>query len=180
MNENGTVTELEEALDSFDPATRKEALAQLAGSADATRVPVESDVNMHLHSFFSYNAEGYSPSHLAIRARQSGLFAAGLCDFDVLDGLDEFVAAADLLELKGCVSLESRVFVPEFADREINSPGEPGIAYHMGLGFTTTDLPADAADLDDDNDTAEPTPVDLGGADRVVGAEVEPGAYEVP
>jgi len=31
--------------------------------------------------------------------------------------------------------LETRVFVPEFADREINSPGEPGISYHMGMGF---------------------------------------------
>jgi hypothetical protein len=38
--------------------------------------------------------------------------------------------------LKTCVSLESRVFVPEFAARVINSPGEPGIAYHMGVGFT--------------------------------------------
>ena len=34
------------------------------------------------------------------------------------------------------MSLESRVFVPEFATRVINSPGEPGIAYHMGVGFT--------------------------------------------
>jgi hypothetical protein len=27
------------------------------------------------------------------------------------------------------------VFVPEFAARVINSPGEPGIGYHMGVGF---------------------------------------------
>ena len=33
------------------------------------------------------------------------------------------------------MSLESRTFVPEFATRVINSPGEPGIAYHMGVGF---------------------------------------------
>jgi hypothetical protein len=31
--------------------------------------------------------------------------------------------------------MESRVFVPEFATRVINSPGEPGISYHMGVGF---------------------------------------------
>jgi len=44
--------------------------------------------------------------------------------------------AGQLAGLKTCVSLESRVFVPEFATRVINSPGEPGIAYHMGVGFT--------------------------------------------
>ena len=36
------------------------------------------------------------------------------------------------------------VFVPEFADRVINSPGEPGISYHMGTGFTSTEIPQDA------------------------------------
>jgi hypothetical protein len=31
--------------------------------------------------------------------------------------------------------LESRVFVPEFATLEMNSPGEPGVSYNMGVGF---------------------------------------------
>lgn len=95
-----------------------------------------TDVNLHAHTFFSYNAYGYSPSKYAWRARQAGLAVAGIVDFDVLDGLEEFLAAGRLLWLKTCVSLESRVFVPEFATRVINSPGEPGIAYHMGIGFT--------------------------------------------
>ena len=65
-------------------------------------------------------------------------------DFDVLDGLDEFWNATRKLDLKACIGLESRVFVPEFADRVINSPGEPGISYHMGTGFTSTEIPQDA------------------------------------
>ena len=68
----------------------------------------------------------------------------GIVDFDVLDGLEEFWDASRLLDLKGCVGIESRVFVPEFADREINSPGEPEISYHMGTGFTSTDIPVEA------------------------------------
>ena len=68
----------------------------------------------------------------------------GIVDFDVLDGLDEFWAASRLLDLKACVGIESRVFVPEFSDRVINSPGEPGISYHMGTGFTTTEIPPEA------------------------------------
>ncbi len=55
------------------------------------------------------------------------------------------MAACQLLKLKGCVSIEARTFVPEFSDRVINSPGEPGVAYHMGLGFTTVDLQEEAA-----------------------------------
>ena len=73
--------------------------------------------------------------------------SAGIVDFDVLDGLDEFWNASRRLDLKACIGLESRVFVPEFSDRVINSPGEPGICYHMGAGFTTTDIPQDAQDF---------------------------------
>ena len=123
----------ERDLDNFDPAVRQRALAELL--ATATLPPLTDWLNLHSHTFYSYNAYGYSPSRFAWRARQQGLFAAGIVDFDVLDAVDEFLAAARLLGLKGIASVESRVFVPEFATRVINSPGEPGIAYHMGIGF---------------------------------------------
>jgi hypothetical protein len=63
------------------------------------------------------------------------LAVAEVVDFDVLDGLEEFLEAGRMLGLKTCAGLETRVFVPEFADKVINSPGEPGISYHMGVGF---------------------------------------------
>jgi len=122
------------ALDSFNPAERRQALLDVC--AHAKWPAVGTDVNLHSHTFFSYNAYGYSPTHFAVLARQHGLAAAGIVDFDVLDGLEEFWEAGRLCGLKRCVSMESRVFVPEFATRVINSPGEPGIAYHMGVGFT--------------------------------------------
>jgi hypothetical protein len=131
---------LERQLDSFDPAQRRSALAalwRLAADGTLTLPPPGTAVNLHAHTFFSYNARGYSPSKFAWLARKAGLAAAGIVDFDVLDGLEEFLDAGRLLGLKTCVSLESRVFVPEFASRVINSPGEPGIAYHMGVGFTS-------------------------------------------
>jgi hypothetical protein len=37
------------------------------------------------------------------------------------------------------------VFVPQFAAREINSPGEPGVYYHMGIGFSSGAAPGAAA-----------------------------------
>jgi hypothetical protein len=125
--------QLEWQLDDFDPSVRRRALQKLI---EQSRWPQPTpQVNLHSHTFFSYNTYGYSPTHFAVLARQRGLTAAGIVDFDVLDGLEEFLEAGRLLGLKTCVSLETRVFVPEFADRVINSPGEPGISYHMGVGF---------------------------------------------
>src|SRR5581483_1610631 len=132
------IEKLEQQLDSFNSAQRKDALAQLWDLAKAGKVQIAeptSDVNLHSHTFFSYNAYGYSPSKFAWLARKRGLGAAGIVDFDVLDAVEEFWAAGKLIGLKRCASLESRTFVPEFSTRVINSPGEPGIAYNMGVGF---------------------------------------------
>ena len=60
----------------------------------------------------------------------------GIVDFDVLDAVEEFLDACEAAGVRGSAGIESRVFIPEFADREINSPGEPGVYYHMGIGFT--------------------------------------------
>ena len=138
------IEQLERQLDSFDAAQREDALAELWDLAKAGKIELAESgragnplpaVNLHSHTFFSYNAYGYSPSKFAWLARKRGLAAAGIVDFDVLDALEEFWAAGKLIGLKRCTSLESRTFVPEFATRVINSPGEPGIAYNMGVGF---------------------------------------------
>jgi hypothetical protein len=99
-------------------------------------------VNVHCHTFFSYNTYGYSPVKFAWLARKAGLAVVGTTDFDVLDALDEFREACRRLGLKGCSGMETRVYVPEFSTRVINSPGEPGISYHMGVGFPSSKVPA--------------------------------------
>lgn len=122
-------------LDSFDPDTRRRALELLVASGPDARGEEDGNVNMHLHSFFSYNALGYSPSRLAWEARNRGLYAAGVCDFDVLDGLEEFLRAGQIVGLRTAVYLETRAYMPEYADVDISSPGEPGVTYIMGAGF---------------------------------------------
>jgi len=137
------IEELETKLDSFDSAERKEALLALCEKVNAGEVTLPepgTDVNLHCHTFFSYNTYGYSPNKFAWLARKKGIAVAGIIDFDVLDGLEEFLEAARILGLKACAGLETRVFVPEFSNRIINSPGEPGISYHMGVGFPTAKL----------------------------------------
>jgi hypothetical protein len=149
-----TLEQLEALLDDLNPETRRHALAALLERAKTGQVKLPhrgESFNMHCHSFFSYNGYGYSPSGLVWRGMKQGLMAMGLVDFDVLDGVAEFEEACRLACMPCGAGLETRVFVPEFADREINSPGEPGISYHMGMGFVpgTVAEPAVAASLRD-------------------------------
>jgi hypothetical protein len=144
------MTDLQLALNSFDPDTRRAALAELvarAGRGEFGQAAEHPIVNMHCHTFFSFNAYGHSPASLAWLARQQGFLAAGIVDFDVLDAVDEFLAACDVAGVRGSAGIETRVFIPEFATREINSPGEPGVSYHMGIGFVTGQVPPEVAPI---------------------------------
>jgi hypothetical protein len=144
------VSALEAQLNDFAPAARAAALAELMRLAAAGDIPLEParDVaNMHCHTFFSFNAYGHSPTSLAWLARRRGFRLIGSVDFDVLDAVDEFLAACDVAGVRASCGVESRVFLPEFATREVNSPGEPGVYYHMGIGFTSGRVPAAAAPI---------------------------------
>ena len=131
-------TELEEALNQPDRAGRLRALreAQGAGGLGAVRIePPRPWVNMHCHSFHSYNAHGFSPSRIAWEAHRRGLAAAGVVDFDVLDGLDETLAAGDALRSKLTVGIETRVYIQDFARDVINSPERAGHLLFHGTGL---------------------------------------------
>ena len=130
--------DLEQQLGSFDLKIRREALRKLhemLNTARVSTVPEFPAVNLHCHTFFSFNAYGYSPSAYAWEAKKRGLYAVGTVDFDVLDGVEEFLEATELLGIRAVAGMESRVIIPEWRERVINSPGEPGIYYFMGTGF---------------------------------------------
>jgi hypothetical protein len=131
---------LEAQLNSFDAAERSAALDDLLALVQRGEIalPPEGAVaNMHCHTFFSFNAYGHSPTSLVWLAKTRGWRLIGSVDFDVLDAVDEFLGACERANVRGSAGIETRVFVPEFAAREMNSPGEPGVLYHMGIGFTT-------------------------------------------
>lgn len=143
MNTQENIDKLESQLNNFDPTVRVKALQNLINVAPppSETAPDLPRFNMHCHTFFSFNGYGYSPTALAWVARQHALDLMGIVDFDVLDAVDEFLEACDAVGVRGSAGIETRVFIPEFADREINSPGEPGVYYHMGIGFTTGQVP---------------------------------------
>lgn len=135
MAEN-VVEVLEAQLNDFNPKIRADSLRQLHAHLEKGDIELEQRrgwVNLHCHSFCSYN--GYSPSRIVWMAKKTGLDVIGLVDFDILDGVDEFYAAGRLLQVRTVAGMETRAYIPEFADKEINSPGELGIAYHMGTAF---------------------------------------------
>jgi hypothetical protein len=139
------IEQLESKLTDFEPAVRTAALGELLALSEAGEIDVApgSDVvNMHCHTFYSFNAYGHSPTSIAWLAKRSGWLAVGIVDFDVLDGVDEFLNACEQAAVRGAAGIETRVFVPEYADQEINSPGEPGVCYHMGIGFSSRHVPA--------------------------------------
>ncbi|MGL4942754.1 MAG: hypothetical protein ACRC46_06150 [Thermoguttaceae bacterium] len=133
-------------LDSLDARERRVALDETVRLLETQAIrpladPAKNTVkncwhNLHCHSFFSYNGYGFSPTTLAVLAKLSGWRCVGMVDFDVLDGADEFFAATAKLGVPSVVGMETRVFVPELADAEVNSPGEPGIVYHLGMCFS--------------------------------------------
>ncbi len=144
------MTTLETQLNSFSLDARTEALHQLLALTEQGKIelpPPTNVANMHCHTFFSFNGYGHSPTSLAWLAKKEGFKLIGCVDFDVLDAVDEFLAACDLVGIRAGTGIETRVYVPEFATREINSPGEPGVAYHMGIGFTSSAVPDTAAPI---------------------------------
>ena len=148
MNAKELLESLHQRLVSFNAVERKAAVLEFKEKFAETPEAQTTETtcyNLHCHTFFSFNGYGYSPSYLACWAKAERLFAVGKIEFDVLDGADEFLDAARLLNLRAACGVESRVVISELADKVINSPGEPGIAYHLGIGFTSAEIPAEQA-----------------------------------
>lgn len=142
--------QLEGQLNDFDKHTRAAALDELMQLVANNGVAISEEkeiANMHCHTFFSFNGYGYSPTAIAWMAKKMGIKFVGIVDFDVLDGVEEFLEACEIAGVRGSAGLETRVYIPEFSKREINSPGEPGISYYMGLGFTSGNVNTDNQEI---------------------------------
>jgi hypothetical protein len=103
---------------------------------------------MHCHTIFSYNGYGHSPASLAWLARQAGWHAWPPSISTCWTGWKRPCGPAIV---PGCGLLRpgNAGLCAEYASREINSPGEPGVLYFVGLGFTWRSCRPGAAVLAD-------------------------------
>jgi hypothetical protein len=100
--------------------------------------------NNHIHTFYSFSP--YSPSMAALRSREAGLEVAGSVDHDSIAAAREMTAACAALGLGSVTGCELRVTMRElpdgsrfsFADRYINNPDSPGIAYMTIQGVSAS------------------------------------------
>ncbi|MCM8768359.1 MAG: hypothetical protein NC911_01550 [Candidatus Omnitrophica bacterium] len=131
--------EIIRALSNFQADVRNQALREVIQAIRQGRIKPSGEytgwLNLHLHTFHSFNYKGWSPSRLMFEAWKTKLEWSGTIDFDTLAGLEETTKTARLLGIKATGGFESRVFVPEYRQLVINSPKEPGIYYLCGQGF---------------------------------------------
>jgi hypothetical protein len=128
-----------EDLSDFDRQRREEALSEIAEMVKAGEIKRASGLkprlNLHIHTFHSYNYNNWSPARVVFEGWKRGLKYTGTVDFDTLVGLEETLLAGSMLGMVVISGFESRVFIEEMKDRIINSPNEPGIYYLCGKGF---------------------------------------------
>ena len=137
------ILSIEKQLNHPDVQIRREAILSIRRMIEEntlTPPTPQENCNLHVHTFFSYNAFGHSPSSLAWLARREGIQLMGIIDFDTLEGTEEFLWSCEQLQVRGTVSLETRIYLPEFADRVITSKGQPGVAYYILSGFASGHL----------------------------------------
>jgi len=136
------MTTLLQEIDSFDLSIRQEALKKAIAYKKRDKIffppPSPERFNLHIHTFHSYNTYGWSPSHILLEAAEKRFSYTALIDFDSLEAATETRQAGDLLNLPVLNGFETRVFIKEWAEQEINSPGEPGIFYLVGFGYSQT------------------------------------------
>jgi len=129
-------------LSSFNLKLRKESLLEISKLIKNGKIKkfekLTPWLNLHLHTFHSFNYENWSPARVIFECWRRGLKYAGTVDFDTLAGLEETLSTGEILGILATGGFESRVLVEEWKDVVINSPNEPGIYYLCGKGFKRT------------------------------------------
>ena len=104
------------------------------------------EINNHIHTIYSFSP--YTPAMAALRARDSGLAAAGSVDHDSIAAAPEMLQACAVLGMGGCCGFEVRVSFKTgtdgqpgfFAGKKINNPDSEGFAYMTVQGIPKAEI----------------------------------------
>ncbi len=137
-----TVEQLVDQLNDFSPRARVSGLMELAARVECGEIaapPTKQEVNLHFHTFFSYNAYGWSPSRIAWEAKKYGLGGGGHSRFRRArrhGGVP--LRRGKIIGLKTTAAMETRVLIPEYADKVINSQTSPASAISWPAGASSS------------------------------------------
>ncbi|MEG1894369.1 MAG: PHP domain-containing protein [Clostridia bacterium] len=99
-------------------------------------------VNNHIHTSYSFSP--YSPAAAVYAARAEGLCTAGIVDHDSIAGANEFLQAAEIIDMPATLGAEFRVSLADtpLAQLRTNNPDQSGIAYMTLQGVPRSSITA--------------------------------------
>ena len=120
-----------EILNKLNAPTKQERLANLAEVLKTTTFPpmVPQYINNHIHTTYSFSP--YSPTAAVYAARMEGLCTAGIIDHDSISGAEEFLEAAQLVDMPVTIGMEARISMDgtRMEGRRTNNPDQIGVSY---------------------------------------------------
>ncbi len=118
-------------LEKLNAPTRAERIANLKAILPETKFPpmVPQYINNHIHTTYSFSP--YSPTAAVYAARMEGLCTAGIIDHDSISGAEEFLEAAELINIPVTIGMECRVSMggTRLEGRRTNNPDQVGVSY---------------------------------------------------
>ncbi|MGN0998632.1 MAG: PHP domain-containing protein [Faecousia sp.] len=118
-------------LNELNAPTKEARLANLAEVLKTTTFPpmVPQYINNHIHTTYSFSP--YSPTAAVYAARMEGLCTAGIIDHDSISGAEEFLEAAQLIDMPVTIGMECRVSMDgtRLEGRRTNNPDQVGVSY---------------------------------------------------
>ena len=120
-----------EILNKLNAPTKQERLANLREVMKTTEFPsmVPQYINNHIHTTYSFSP--YSPTAAVYAARMEGLCTAGIIDHDSISGAEEFIEAAEIVDMPVTIGMEARVSMDgtRLEGRRTNNPDQVGVSY---------------------------------------------------
>ena len=130
-------------LNLLNAPTREERIANLREVLKTTTFPemVPQYINNHIHTTYSFSP--YSPTAAVYAARMEGLCTAGIIDHDSISGAEEFIEAAQIIDIPVTIGMEARISMDgtRLEGRRTNNPDQVGVSY-----MTIQSVPHDKID----------------------------------
>ena len=118
-------------LEKLNAPTREARLANLREIVKTTQFPpmVPQYINNHIHTTYSFSP--YSPTAAVYAARMEGLCTAGIIDHDSISGAEEFLEAAEIVDIPVTIGMECRATMDgtSMEGRRTNNPDQVGCSY---------------------------------------------------